>query len=176
LLESKEFSVVRRTLLQTLAALVALPALTSRAETKPAPDFPPLRKSEDQWKALLQPAQFGVLFQEDTERPFSSPLNAEKHAGTFVCAACFLPLFDSSHKFDSGTGWPSFTQPIAGHIDTKKDFKLVLPRTEYHCARCLGHQGHVFNDGPPPRGERWCNNGLALVFVPQGETLPALRT
>jgi peptide-methionine (R)-S-oxide reductase len=176
LLESKEFSVVRRTLLQTLAAFVALPALTSRAETKPAPDFPPLSKSEDQWKALLQPAQFGVLFQENTERPFSSPLNAEKHAGTFVCAACFLPLFDSSHKFDSGTGWPSFTQPIAGHIDTKKDFKLVLPRTEYHCARCLGHQGHVFNDGPPPRGERWCNNGIALLFVPQGETLPALRT
>ena len=167
---------VRRTLLQTLAALFALPALTSRAETKPAPDFPPLRKSEDQWKALLQPAQFGVLFQENTERPFSSPLNAEKHAGTFVCAACFLPLFDSSHKFDSGTGWPSFTQPIAGHIDTKKDFKLVLPRTEYHCARCLGHQGHVFNDGPPPRGERWCNNGLALLFVPHGDTLPALRT
>jgi peptide-methionine (R)-S-oxide reductase len=168
--------VVRRSLLQTLAALVALPALTSRAEPKPAPDFPPLSKSEDQWKALLQPAQFNILFQEGTERPFSSPLNAEKHAGTFVCAACFLPLFDSSHKFDSGTGWPSFTQPITGHIDTKKDFKLVLPRTEYHCARCLGHQGHVFNDGPPPRGERWCNNGLALLFVPQGETLPALRT
>ena len=167
---------VRRTLLQTLTALVALPALTSRAESKPAPDFPPLSKSEDQWKALLQPAQFDILFQEGTERPFSSPLNGEKHAGTFVCAACFLPLFDSASKFDSGTGWPSFTQPITGHIGTKKDFKLVLPRTEYHCARCLGHQGHVFNDGPPPRGERWCNNGLALLFVPQGETLPALRT
>jgi len=159
--------VVRRTLLQTLAALVALPALTSRAETKPAPDFPPLRKSEDQWKALLQPAQFGVLFQEETERPFSSPLNAEKHAGTFVCAACFLPLFDSSHKFDSGTGWPSFTQPIAGHIDTKKDFKLVLPRTEYHCARCGGHHGHVFDDGPEPTGLRYCNNGVALAFIPK---------
>jgi peptide-methionine (R)-S-oxide reductase len=168
--------VVRRTLLQTLVTLVALPALTSRAESKPASGFPPLSKSEDQWKALLRPAQFNILFQEGTERPFSSPLNAEKRAGTFVCAACFLPLFDSSHKFDSGTGWPSFTQPITGHIDTKKDFKVVLPRTEYHCARCLGHQGHVFNDGPRPRGERWCNNGLALLFVPQGETLPALRT
>jgi len=167
----------RRTLLQALAALVA-PALTSRsrADSKSPADIPPLEKTEAQWKALLEPARFQILFEESTERPFSSPLNNEKHAGTFVCAACFLPLFDSSHKFDSGTGWPSFTQPISGHIDTKKDFKLVLPRTEYHCARCTGHQGHVFDDGPPPRGERWCNNGLALIYVPKGDALPPLRT
>ncbi len=168
----------RRTFLQTLTALVALPVLTTgaRAASKPAPDFPPISKSEAQWKTLLSSAQFNILFEDGTERPFSSPLDNEKHAGTFVCAACFLPLFDSAHKFDSGTGWPSFTQPISGRMDTKKDFKLVLPRTEYHCARCLGHQGHVFKDGPAPRGERWCNNGLALVFVPQGEPLPGLRS
>jgi peptide-methionine (R)-S-oxide reductase len=168
----------RRTLLQTLAALVALPGLTarSRAETAAPADFPPLTKTDSEWKALLEPARFQILFEEATERPFSSPLNNEKHAGTFVCAACYLPLFESAHKFDSGTGWPSFTQPISGHMDTKRDFKLVLPRTEYHCARCTGHQGHVFNDGPPPRGERWCNNGLALIFVPQGEAPPALRS
>ncbi len=96
--------------------------------------------------------------------------------GTFVCAACHLPLFESSAKFDSGTGWPSFFQPIAGRVGTRRDFKLVLPRTEYHCARCGGHQGHVFGDGPPPTGQRWCNNGVALRFVPAGEPLPPLVT
>lgn len=107
---------------------------------------------------------------------YSHPLNDEKRAGTFVCAACFLPLFASDAKFDSGTGWPSFTQAIEGHVDTKKDYKLIWPRTEYRCARCGGHQGHVFNDGPPPTGQRWCNNGLALQFVPADEPLPPLRT
>ncbi len=168
----------RRSMLQTLVALFALPLLTKRshAAESAAADFPPISKSEQQWKALLEPARYQVLFEDSTERPFTSPLNDEKHAGTFVCAACFLPLFESANKFDSGTGWPSFTQPIAGHIGTKKDFKLVLPRTEYHCARCEGHQGHVFNDGPAPRGERWCNNGLALLFVAKGDALPALRS
>src|SRR6185436_4625114 len=168
----------RRSMLQSLLGLFTLPMLarTHAAESASAPDFPPISKSEQQWKALLEPARFQILFEEATERPFSSPLNNEKHAGTFVCAACLLPLFDSDHKFDSGTGWPSFTQPIAGHMGTKRDFKLVLPRTEYHCARCEGHQGHVFNDGPAPRGERWCNNGLALLFVAEGEALPALRS
>ncbi len=168
---------VRRSLLKSLATLVTLPVLSARSNAaQPPPDFPSLSKSTAQWRALLDPARFEVLFEEATERPFTSELDKEKRPGTFVCAACFLPLFDSSNKFNSGTGWPSFTQPILGHTASKRDFKLLLPRTEYHCARCTGHQGHVFDDGPPPRGERWCNNGLALIFVPKGEALPALRT
>jgi peptide-methionine (R)-S-oxide reductase len=167
----------RRTVLCGLVALVAMPIAPLARASTPTADFPPIHKSEAEWKALLEPARYRVLFEEDTERPFSSPLNNEKHAGTFVCAACFLPLFSSNNKFDSGTGWPSFTQPIvASHIGTKKDFKLLVPRTEYHCARCGGHQGHVFDDGPAPRGERWCNNGLALVFVAEADPLPTLRT
>lgn len=139
--------------------------------------FEPLQKSLDAWRELLPRDRFGVLFKEDTERAFSSPLNEEKRAGHFICAACYLPLFSSADKFDSGTGWPSFTQPIADdRVGTKRDFKLIWPRTEYHCARCGGHQGHVFEDGPKPTGQRWCNNGLALEFVPEGEALPDLRT
>jgi peptide-methionine (R)-S-oxide reductase len=136
----------------------------------------PLEKSKTQWRKILPEARYRILFEEATERAFTSPLNDEKRRGTYICAACFLPLFDSSAKFDSGTGWPSFTQPIAGHVATKRDFKLVWPRTEYHCARCGGHQGHVFDDGPKPTGQRWCNNGLALEFVVAGDPLPALRT
>jgi peptide-methionine (R)-S-oxide reductase len=138
--------------------------------------FEPLKKTRAEWRQLLPAERYAVLFEEATERPFSSPLNDEKRDGTYVCAACKLPLFESAHKFDSGTGWPSFTQPIPGSMGTKRDFKLIWPRTEYHCARCGGHQGHVFNDGPQPRGERWCNNGLALEFVPAGELLPELVT
>jgi peptide-methionine (R)-S-oxide reductase len=134
-----------------------------------------LNKPKSEWQALLPADQYAVLFEEATERPFSHPLDNEKRAGTFVCAACNLPLFASEAKFESGTGWPSFTQAIEGNLDTKTDFKLILPRTEYHCARCGGHQGHVFNDGPPPTGQRWCNNGLALRFIPSGEPLPELR-
>jgi len=132
--------------------------------------------SNPDWKKLLAAEAFAVLFQEATERPFTSALCDEKRRGSFVCAACFLPLFSSDAKFESGTGWPSFWEPVAGNIAAKRDWKLILPRTEYHCARCGGHQGHVFNDGPQPTGQRWCNNGAALRFVPEGEPLPAART
>ena len=131
-----------------------------------------LPKSE--WKKRLSPEAYAVLFEEETERPNSSPLDKEKRPGSYVCAACMLPLFESSAKFESGTGWPSFFRAIEGHVATKTDYKLLLPRREYHCARCGGHQGHVFEDGPPPTGLRYCNNGVALRFVPEGEPLPPL--
>jgi peptide-methionine (R)-S-oxide reductase len=127
----------------------------------------PLKRSEGEWKQSLTPEQFDVLRREGTERPFTSPLNDEKRAGVFVCAGCSLPLFTSAMKFDSGTGWPSFFTTIAGVFATSRDFKLIWPRTEYHCVRCGGHHGHVFDDGPPPTGERWCNNGVALRFIPK---------
>ncbi len=127
----------------------------------------PLKRSEAEWKQRLTPQQFDVLRREGTERPFTSPLNDEKRAGVFVCAGCSLPLFTSAMKFDSGTGWPSFFTAIPGALATSRDFKLIWPRTEYHCVRCGGHHGHVFNDGPPPTGERWCNNGVALRFIPK---------
>lgn len=136
----------------------------------------PLVKSKSEWKALLPADRYAILFEGGTEPPGSSPLDREKRAGTFICAACYLPLFDSATKYDSGTGWPSFYDYLSGSLLTKTDFKLIWPRTEYHCARCGGHQGHVFDDGPKPTGLRYCNNGLALQFVPRPEKLPELRT
>ncbi len=117
-------------------------------------------------KRELAPDAYRVLRHEGTERPFSSPLNDEHREGTFVCAGCGHPLFRSDMKFDSGTGWPSFFATLPGAFETKRDFRLILPRTEYHCARCGGHHGHVFDDGPAPTGLRYCNNGVALRFVP----------
>ena len=123
----------------------------------------------------LTPEACRVLFAEGTEYPGSSPLNAEKRPGTFVCAACHTPLFSSQSKYESGSGWPSFWQALPGAVATKADHTLAVERTEYHCAHCGGHQGHVFEDGPRPTGLRYCNNGVALRFIPDGEPLPAQR-
>lgn len=131
-----------------------------------ATDTKALDKDKETWRKELPDESYQVLFEEDTEAPLSSHLNLEKRAGVFVCRACRLPLFTSEMKFDSGTGWPSFFTSIPGHCATKRDFKILIPRTEYHCVKCGGHQGHLFDDGPAPSGERWCNNGVALSFIP----------
>ena len=143
-----------------------------------AKDATPVTMSEAAWRQLLTPAAFSVLRQEGTERAFTSPLNNEKRAGSspldrekragvFACAGCDLPLFTSDMKFDSGTGWPSFITAIPGAFAQKTDTKLIYERDEYHCVKCGGHHGHVFADGPPPTGQRWCNNGVALRFIPK---------
>jgi peptide-methionine (R)-S-oxide reductase len=126
-----------------------------------------ITKTNEQWRASLTPEQYNVLREEGTEHPFTSPLNDEHREGIFACVGCNLPLLTSDKKFDSGTGWPSFFDSIPSHIETKTDIALLYPRTEYHCARCGGHHGHVFNDGPQPTGLRYCNNGVALTFIPK---------
>jgi peptide-methionine (R)-S-oxide reductase len=126
-------------------------------------------KSDEEWRRVLQPAQYRVLRQHGTEPPFSSPLNAEKRKGTFACAGCELPLFSSDAKFESGTGWPSFTAPLDNAVGTSVDRSLFIARTEVHCRRCGGHLGHVFDDGPAPTGKRYCMNGVALQFVPTAD-------
>ena len=147
-------------------ALMSMPPALLAAVKRKARMIEKIHKSEDEWRQLLTPQQFDVLRKEGTERPFSSALNKQYGEGVYHCAGCDLPLFTSATKFDSGTGWPSFYAPIKNHVETKRDFRLVWPRTEYHCARCGGHQGHVFDDGPEPTGQRWCNNGVALKFIP----------
>lgn len=125
--------------------------------------------TEAEWRERLTPAQYYVLREHGTERPYTSPLNAEKRAGTFHCAGCDLPLFASATKFESGTGWPSFYAPIENAIGTSEDRSWFMVRTEVHCRRCGGHLGHVFEDGPPPTGLRYCMNGVALTFKPAKE-------
>jgi len=128
---------------------------------------PPLTLANSEWKKKLNAAAYSVLREEGTEYAGSSPLNNEKRPGVFACAGCNLPLFTSAMKYDSGTGWPSFFTTIPGVFGTTTDHKLIYPRTEYHCARCGGHHGHIFNDGPQPTGLRYCNNGVALRFIPK---------
>ena len=125
-----------------------------------------ISKTDEEWRKILSPEAYKVLRKEGTERAGTSALNAEKRKGVYHCAGCDLALFTSEMKFDSGTGWPSFFDTLPGSFGTSRDFKLILPRTEYHCARCGGHHGHIFEDGPPPTKLRYCNNGVALKFVP----------
>ena len=182
----------RREFIQRVAALAALGAVSGRAAIAAAPPdkkaldelhknwkslladgtaevtpTPPLKLSNDEWRKRLSPMEFNVLRDEGTERAGASPLNAEKRPGVFVCAGCNLPVYTSAMKYESGTGWPSFFTAIPGVFATKRDFKLILPRTEYHCIKCGGHHGHLFEDGPQPTGQRWCNNGVALKFIPK---------
>ena len=130
---------------------------------------PKIDKTDAQWRAELGPEAYQVLRHEGTERAGTSPLNDEHRKGTFVCAGCGTPLFASDMKFDSGTGWPSFYTTLPGVFETRRDFRLIWPRTEYHCATCGGHHGHVFDDGPKPTGQRYCNNGVALKFIPDAD-------
>ena len=181
-----KYSFSRRTLLSFLGvagasatlpfALSAMSGDASKQELNPKSDGEfPVEKSAEEWLQIVGRDRYAVLFEEATERPGSSPLNKEKRTGKYICAACNQPIFSSEAKYESGTGWPSFFRAIDGSIGTKQDFKLVWPRTEYHCSRCGGHQGHLFPDGPEPTGSRYCNNGLALKFIPADEQLPQLR-
>ena len=153
----------RRGFLKSFA--IALP-LAMLARQGHATVIAKLARTDTEWKKILTPAQYDVLRQEGTEAAFTSPLLNEHRPGTFACVACGLPLFSSKTKFDSGTGWPSFYDVLPGHVETKDDHKMFITRTEYHCAQCGGHQGHVFNDGPEPTGLRYCNDGVALKFLP----------
>ncbi len=155
----------KRHFLQVLGAGAML-AITGMSHAM-AETISKLKLSNAEWRKRLTPERYNILRKDGTERAYSSALNNENRTGRFHCAGCELALFESKTKYDSGTGWPSFYKPIARHVETKTDYKLIFPRTEYHCARCGGHQGHIFKDGPKPTGLRYCNNGLALKFVPK---------
>ncbi|WP_137124094.1 peptide-methionine (R)-S-oxide reductase MsrB [Roseomonas sp. HF4] len=140
----------------------------TKRQAEPEETFP-VAKTDAEWRAALSPEAFRVLRQHGTERPGTSPLNAEKRPGTFTCAGCGQPLFDAAAKFESGTGWPSFFAPVEGAVGTRSDRSFFMTRTEVHCARCGGHLGHVFPDGPAPTGLRYCMNGVSLGFDPAGD-------
>jgi peptide-methionine (R)-S-oxide reductase len=159
------YSTTRRTALAWLGAGFAIPVLGACGSAAEAKTYK-VSYTDAEWKKRLSPAAYQVLRHEDTEPPFSSPLDKEKRKGTFVCAGCGNALYSSATKFDSGTGWPSFYRPLPGAVGTTTDFKLGYPRTEVHCADCGGHLGHVFKDGPKPTGLRYCMNGLAMKFRP----------
>jgi peptide-methionine (R)-S-oxide reductase len=177
---------IRRHFLGSLVGLAALPLTGCAGTTDPEPDpsdgfpddgqRPELYKTAAEWRTLLDPVAYSVLFQYDTELPESSHLNDEYRPGTYLCAACFIPLFTSETKYNSHTGWPSFWNAIDGRLGFRLDYELSEIRTEYHSLRCGGHQGHVFDDGPLPTGKRHCNNGVSLWFIIRDTPLPALRT
>ena len=163
-----ETGMSKRTLIGSAAAALgafALGGCARKGEAASAETFE-ISKSPEEWRRILTPEQYAVLREEGTERAGSSPLNKEPRAGTYACAGCDLPVYSSEAKFESGTGWPSFTAPIAGAVRTKEDRAFLTTRTEVHCRRCGGHLGHVFDDGPPPTGLRYCMNGVAMKFIP----------